>query len=44
MVPEDLAVDIRVDCLIGLEEVGKHLAAIGRHDTEDHNLSWRFDP
>uniref|UniRef100_A0A0K2V3V7 Uncharacterized protein n=1 Tax=Lepeophtheirus salmonis TaxID=72036 RepID=A0A0K2V3V7_LEPSM len=39
MIPKDLVVDVCVDFLVGLEEVGRYLAAVGRHDTEDHNLS-----
>uniref|UniRef100_A0A0K2URA4 Uncharacterized protein n=1 Tax=Lepeophtheirus salmonis TaxID=72036 RepID=A0A0K2URA4_LEPSM len=42
MVPEDLVVDILVDFLVGLEEVGKHLAAVGYHYAENHDLNWMF--
>uniref|UniRef100_A0A0K2VG59 Uncharacterized protein n=1 Tax=Lepeophtheirus salmonis TaxID=72036 RepID=A0A0K2VG59_LEPSM len=42
MVPEDLVVDVLVDFLVALEEVGRNLAAVGHHDAKDHDLSWMF--
>uniref|UniRef100_A0A0K2U4B6 Uncharacterized protein n=1 Tax=Lepeophtheirus salmonis TaxID=72036 RepID=A0A0K2U4B6_LEPSM len=39
MVHEDLVIGVHIDFLVGLEEVGRHLAGVGSHD-----LSWIFGP
>uniref|UniRef100_A0A0K2TUI3 Uncharacterized protein n=1 Tax=Lepeophtheirus salmonis TaxID=72036 RepID=A0A0K2TUI3_LEPSM len=44
MITDTLVVDVRLDFLVGLKEVGSHLAAVRRHGSEDHDLSWMFGP
>uniref|UniRef100_A0A0K2VBG0 Uncharacterized protein n=1 Tax=Lepeophtheirus salmonis TaxID=72036 RepID=A0A0K2VBG0_LEPSM len=42
--PDDLVVDVCVDFLVSLDKVRRGLAAVGRHNAEEHDWGWMLGP